>query len=579
MKNGNIKEQKNKNIVPASFEEEVKKRFLSYALSVIISRALPNVDDGLKPVHRRILFAMSELRLFANKSFKKSARVVGEVIGKYHPHGDAAVYQTMTKMIQDFSINEPLILGHGNFGSIDGDAPAAMRYTEVKLSKIIQEVLNDLPFDTVDFVPNYESSETEPKVLPGIIPLILLNGSKGIAVGMATSIPPHNITEVFRTIIEFIDNPDLTVQEIVERGLMTGPDFPTGALLINTQEEIIKTLETGRGSYKLRAKYSLERYDNKVNIVFTEIPFHINKLRVIESIILLVKQKKINYISDLKDESNRLGIRLIVTVKQENHVDLVLNKLFKMTHLQTFFSVNFLAIHDRKPELMGLIEVLNYYVDHQISVIVRKTKFLLKQDQARIEILQGFEKALNEIDAVIKIIKESATTAEAQKKLMPFLKINERQVKAILEMKLQTLTNFQRTKIFNEIKELSGRIEEFEALLASPEKQKKSLVDRLKELSSKYGSPRKTEIVASDRFKNISEESLILKKRVLICLTKDNYVKRVDLDLFKNQKRGGKGVRGITLNANDKIIEVMEASSHDDLLFFSNNGKVFKIKA
>ena len=569
----------NSRVLRVPIEKEVQDKFLSYAMSVIVSRALPNVDDGFKPVHRRILYAMHVLRLSADKPYKKSARIVGEVIGKFHPHGDAAVYEAMTKMIQTFASNYPLIDGHGNFGSIDGDSPAAMRYTEVRLSKIAQESLADLQYDTVNFVPNYDESEREPWVLPGIMPNLLLNGSVGIAVGMATSIPPHNITEVLNTIIAYLKNPEITVEEIVEKQLLTGPDFPTGAFVVNKPEEIINIFKTGRGSYKLRAKYKIEDDDGMNKIIIEEIPYQINKSQLIQKIIELVKDKRILTIRDLRDESNRLGIRIVITLQKEASIDLTLNQLFKLTNLQTSYSVNTLALHDNQPELMNLRQILHYYVDHQIHVIVRKTQFLLKRDEQRLEILQGLSKALEQIDQVIPLIKKSLDAQTALQSLINFLKINERQAKAILEMKLQRLTALEQTKIFAEVRELETNITQYQKVLSDGTLQKTMLKTKLIELRDKYGKPRMSTIIAQDKFNDIDEEDLIAQKRVLVCITKNNYLKRVDLDLFRNQKRGGVGIKGITLNEGDEVKQVLQANTHDNLLFFTDRGKVYQLKA
>ncbi len=547
-------------------------------MSVIISRALPNVDDGFKPVHRRILFAMYGLKLTPDKPYKKAARIVGEVIGKFHPHGDAAVYETITKMIQDFATNVPLIDGHGNFGSIDGDAPAAMRYTEIKLTKIAETSLNDLIYDTTDMVPNYDESEEEPKVLPGLMPNLLVNGSTGIAVGMATSIPPHNFNEVLNTILAFIDNPQITVQEIVTKKLMKGADFPTGAFLISTPENAIQILETGKGSYKIRAKYHIEDDESKPKIIIDEIPFQVNKSTLIKSIVELVKNKRIDNIVDLKDESNRLGIRIVIVLRTNANVDLALNKLFKLTKLQNTFSVHMLALHDNQPELMGLLKILGYYVDHQINVIVRKTKFLLNQDQRRIEILLGLAKALQHIDQVILLIKKSPSATAAQIELEKFLTINGRQAKAILEMKLQRLTALEQKKVFVEIKTLEIRITQFQTLLANPAEQRTELKRKLNEMLTKYGTPRRSEILAEDRFDNLQDEDMIDSKKVLVCITANNYIKRIDFDQFRIQNRGGVGIRGIVLNENDRVKTILQADTLDNLLFFTNLGKVYQLK-
>ena len=568
-----------KNIIVSKVENEIQERFLSYAMSVIVARALPLVDDGLKPVHRRILFAMHGLRLTPDKPHKKSARVVGEVIGKYHPHGDVAVYEAMTKMIQDFSCNYPLIDGHGNFGSVDGDSPAAMRYTEVRLSKISTEILLGINYDTVNFVDNYDGSEREPSVLPGIIPNLLVNGSTGIAVGMATSIPPHNLVEVLNTTIAYLKNEEITVEEIVQKKLLNGPDFPTGAFLVIDQDNLIQNLKTGRGSYKMRAKYHIEDDGDRPQIIIDEIPYQLNKIRLIDTIIDAVKNKKITQIADLRDESNRLGIRVVITLRKEAQSDIVLNQLFKLTPLQMNFSLNLLALHNNQPQLMNLLSVLRFYVQHQIKVLVRKTKYLLEQDQKRLEILSAIEKALQQIDAVIELIKKSKEQKEALTKLKQFLQINQIQAKAILEMRLQRLTGLQQNLVRSEIKELKLSINEYQKILDNPQQQKDLLIKRLKELKKKYDKPRQTKIIAEDQFGKLEDEDLILRKNVLVCLTKNNYLKRVDLEDFRHQKRGGVGVRGISLNEGDEIKKVLHVNTHDNLLFFTNIGKVYQLKA
>ncbi len=568
----------NNKLVVTSIDQEVKDRFLSYAMSVIVARALPSVNDGLKPVHRRILYAMYGLKLFSDKQFKKAARVVGEVIGKYHPHGDVAVYDALTKMIQKFATNNPLIDGHGNFGSVDGDAPAAMRYTEVKLSALANSVLEGLNQDTVDFVTNYDGSEKEPVVLPGLFPNLLVNGSIGIAVGMATSIPPHNLGEVVDTTIAYLKKPDLTVEEIVEQKLFQGPDFPTGAFLINNNENLIKTLKSGRGTYKIRAKYHLEEKQGQKKIVFDQIPYQINKVRLMENILNLIKEKKLDHIAELRDESNRLGIRLVVALKKEAQEEIVLNQLFKLTDLQTNFSLNLLALHGNQPQLMNLLTVVKYYVEHQIKVLVRKTKFLLREDQKKLEIAQALAKALACIEQVIKIIRQVKDQKEAMVQLQTFLNVNPNQAKAILEMRLQRLTTLENKRIQDDIKVLTANIEKYQGILNSPAKQKQNLTKRLLELKKRYATPRKTIVQAVDQFSNIEDEDLILHRSVLVCLTKNNYLKSVDLKNFHSQNRGGVGVKGITLNEGDQIKQVLMADTHDNLLFFTNLGKVYQLK-
>ena len=562
-----------------TIHQEVRERFLSYAMSVIISRALPLVNDGLKPVHRRILYAMYGLKLFHDKQYKKAARVVGEVIGKYHPHGDSAVYEAITKMIQSFNTNNPLLDGHGNFGSIDGDAPAAMRYTEIKLSPLAETTLQGLDHNTVDFVPNYDGSEKEPTVLPGLFPNLLVNGSVGIAVGMSTSTPPHNLGEVVDTVVAYLQNPFITVEEVVQRKLLQGPDFPTGADLINTEENLIKVLSTGRGSYKIRAKYHFETTAGRQQIIVDEIPYQVNKANLMKKIVDLVKNKKLNYVTELRDESNRLGTRLVITLKKEADTQIVLNQLFKLTDLQTNFSVNLLTLHNNRPQVMNLLTVIKHYVAHQIDVLLRETKYLLQEDEGRLEILQAIAVALVNIDRVVELIRKASQPREALLSLQKFLFINANQAKAILEMRLQRLTSLERNKVDDDIKRLNQNIAKYRQVLASEKKQKTILTKKLLDLKKKYAKPRKTTVKVVDEFADLdSPERLILHKNVLVPLTKNNYLKRVDLDHFRSQKRGGVGVRGITLQEKDQIKQVVLADTHDDLLFFTNLGKVYRLK-
>lgn len=565
-------------IQPVVIHQEIKSRFLSYAMSVIIARALPLVDDGLKPVHRRILYAMYGLKLFHDKQYKKSARVVGEVIGKYHPHGDAAVYEAITKMIQSFATNNPLIDGHGNFGSIDGDAPAAMRYTEIRLSPLANTILEGLNHNTVDFAPNYDGSEKEPVVLPGLFPTLLVNGSIGIAVGMATSIPPHNLGEVVDTTIAYLDNPEITVEEIVARKLLCGPDFPTGAYLINDDDNLTKVLKTGRGSYKIRAKYHLDKVGNNPQIIIDEIPYQINKTKLMQNIVDLVKVKKLNDVAELRDESNRLGIRLVITLKKEAQTDIALNQLFKLTDLQTNFSVNLLALHRNKPQVMGLLTVLRCYVAHQIDVLNRETRHLLQEDEKKLMILVAIAKALADIDKVVALIRQAQQPKEAIIALTTFLSINSEQAKAILDIRLQRLTSLERDKVQNDINQLNRNIIKYKGILQSPTRQKTILKQKLSRLKTKYAKPRQTIIKETDEFANLTADQLVLHEDVLVCITENNYLKRVNLNYFRQQKRGGVGVKGISLYEGDRIKQVLFADTHDNLLFFTNLGKVYQLK-
>lgn len=575
----NRKENNQDKIIVSQIEKEIKEKFLNYAMSVIVSRALPLVKDGLKPVHRRILYAMHGLKMFPKSKYKKSARVVGEVIGKYHPHGDNAVYEAMTKMVQDFYCNHPLIDGHGNFGSIDGDSPAAMRYTEVRLSPLAGEILADLEYNTVDFAPNYDDSEKEPVVLPGLVPTLLINGSTGIAVGMATSIPPHNLEEVLNVIIAYLKNPDLTIEEIVEKGLILGPDFPTGAFLIIQKQQLIKNLKTGRGTYLIRSAYHVEKGDkDNQQIIIDQIPYQVNKTKILEIIVDLIKKKKLLNIADLRDESNRLGIRIVIDLKKDAQVDIVLNQLFKYTPLQTSFSMNLLTLYNNQPQVMSFLDVIKYYSKHQIEVLLRKTTFLLKKDQQELEILLGKNKAITKIDAVIEIIKKAKNSSEAAPKLEKLLEINSIQSEAILKLTLQSLTGLEREKIKTKIINLEIAIKEYQKILSDQKYQKRILIKKSKELSKKYARPRLTKILEEDQFSGLTDEDLILHEEVLVCLTKNNYLKRVSLNYFRQQKRGGVGIKGISLNEGDQIKQILKVDTHDNLLFFTNLGKVYQLK-
>ena len=555
----------------------MKQRFLDYALSVIIARALPNVADGLKPVHRRILYAMHQLKLTADKPYKKAARIVGEVIGKYHPHGDIAVYDTMVKMIQKFASHYPLITGHGNFGSIDGDAPAAMRYTEVRLAKIAQNLLTDLQYATVDFVANYDGTEREPTALPGILPNLLLNGSTGIAVGMATNIPPHNLGELVDALVAYLKNPALTVTELGQ--YLHGPDFPTGCDVVLNRKHQLELFATGRGRVPIRARYKLETINKRQQIVFYEIPYQVNKSDLIHDIVDLVKTKRITEISDLKDESNRFGIRLILRLKKEIQTEILVNKLFQYTRLQNAFNVNLLAVHNNKPQVMGYLQVFQHYVAHQLQVLQRRTRFLLKQTQQRLQILVALDRALKQIDQVIATIKQASNAPLATIALQKLLKITEHQAKAVLEMKLQRLTTMEQTKLNNEKRVAEKAIQDYQKLLASETRQKTALIKKLLQLKNQFPQPRKSQIVRYDRYANLQATDLIPHADVLICVTANNYLKRVNLNLFRSQKRGGVGIRGITLNENDTIKQVLLADTHDKILFFTNLGRVYSLPA
>lgn len=579
MKNDNDLKQQLKidQQLPVSFTKEVRQRFLDYALSVIIARALPNVADGLKPVHRRILYAMYQLKLMANKPFKKSARIVGEVIGKYHPHGDIAVYDAMVKMIQPFSSYYPLINGHGNFGSVDGDSPAAMRYTEVRLSLLTETILSDLAYNTVDFAANYDGTEQEPVVLPGLLPNLLLNGSTGIAVGMATNIPPHNLEEVINGLIAYLKNPQLSFEELTS--YIQGPDFPTGCEVILTHKNHLKILSTGRGKFIMRARYKIEQTKQYEQLVFYEIPYQVNKVDLIKAITTLVQAKKITEISDLKDESNRLGIRLILRLKKNAQISILLNKLFTFTNLQTSYSVNLIALHQNQPELMNYLQVFQYYVAHQLNVLTRRTTFLLKNAENRLLVLTALSKALTKIDAVIQTTKQAKDPKTAQAALQNLLKINELQAKAVLEMKLQRLTSLERDNLLKDKKEVEENIKKYQTLLGSEARKKTVLINKLFDLKKHFARSRKSRILRHDVYANLTTVDFIKHQNILVCASENNYLKRVNADLFNTQKRGGIGVRGMLLNENDAIKQVLLTDTHDKLLFFTDLGKVYALPA
>lgn len=566
-------EEENKNIKLIDISDEVKTSFLDYAMSVIVSRAIPDVRDGMKPVHRRIIYAVADLGMTSDKPHKKSARIVGEVTAKYHPHSNEALYEAMVRMAQDFSYRYPLIDGHGNFGSIDGDSPAAMRYTEARLSKISNELVRDLNKNTVDFVDNYDGSEKEPTVLPSFFPNLLVNGASGIAVGMATNIPPHNLGEVIDGIIVLNNNPEITIVELLNH--IKGPDFPTAALI--TGNGIKKAYETGNSTITIRSKVNIVKENNHTKFIVTEIPYQVNKSKLLERIAELVKEKIIIGISDLRDESNREGIRIIIELKKDAQEELILNKLYKMTPLQTNFSINFLALHKNQPKVLNIKQILQFYVDHQINVIVRKNQYDLEKSEAKLLILEGLIISLDNIDEVINIIRGSKTAQEASEKLETKYDLKSQQSKAILEMRLQRLTGLEKEKIENEIDELKKIIEQLKIILASKEKQIDTLNEILLEIKEKYNDPRRSKII-EEKLIEIDPESLIRKENVLVILTKDGYVKRILEDQFKLQNRGGKGVHVLNTDGTDQIHKIVSANTHQDLLIFSNLGKVYRIK-
>ena len=558
----------------SEFGHEMKQSFIEYSMSVITARALPDVRDGLKPVHRRILYAMNESGIYPNRPHKKSAWTVGEVIGKYHPHGDSAVYETMVRLAQWFSMRTPLIDGHGNFGNIDGDGAAAMRYTESRLAKPAMELLRDLQKDTVDWQPNYDESLAEPQVLPARFPNLLVNGSSGIAVGMATNIPPHNLTEAIEATCHLIDNPDATTDELMQ--IIPGPDFPTGAQIIGT-DGIRQAYETGRGSITVRAKAHTETTKTGRNrLVFTEIPYMVNKGTLQEKIAQLVNEKRVEGISDMRDESTQKGLRLVIELKKNVIPQVVLNNLYKYTQLQTTFGANNLALVNGVPKCLSLREMLQHYIDHQVDVVTRRTRFDLKKAQARAHILEGYLMALDHIDEVIQIIRSSQTDSEASARLIERFGFTPEQTTAILEMKLRRLTGLERDKIQEELDGLRRAIAYYEDLLAHEDKILGVIKDEMREVSRKFGDKRRTEITHASRELNV--EDLIADEEMVVTITHTGYVKRIPVAAYRAQKRGGKGVSGVNLKEDDVIEEMFIASTHEYVLFFSSKGKVYRLK-
>lgn len=560
-------------IVPVKIEEEMKRSYIDYAMSVIVARALPDVRDGMKPVHRRILYVMSELSLWPEKAFRKSASIVGDVMGNYHPHGDAAIYDALVRLSQDFSLRYPLVNGHGNFGSIDNDPPAAMRYTEAKLHKISLEMLADLDKDTVDFVPNYDDRLKEPSVLPAKLPNLLINGAYGIAVGMACNIPPHNLTEVINGTIAQIENPDITNEELI--AYIKGPDFPTAGIIVG-KEGIRDAYTTGRGKVCVRAKAEIEE-DNKgrFKIIVTQIPYQVNKAALVENIAKLVQLKTIEGISDLRDESDREGLRICIELKRDANPNVVLNLLYKHTQLQTTQSMLMLALVDGQPKVLTLKEILHAYIEHRKQIIVRRTKFDLAKAEARLHILEGLRIALDHIDEIIRIIRSSYD--DAAQRLMDAFGLSEIQVAAILEMRLRTLQGLQREKIEEEYNNLVKLINELREILASEILVMNIIKEELTELKNTYGDERKTEIVHGEG--DISIESLIKEETNVVTLTHFGYIKRISVDTYKSQKRGGKGLTAMNTREEDFVEHLFVTSTHDYIMFFTNTGRAFRLKA
>jgi DNA gyrase, A subunit len=562
-------------IIPIEISQEMKKSYIDYSMSVIVGRALPDVRDGLKPVHRRILYSMIEQGITPDKPYRKSARIVGDVLGKYHPHGDSSVYMAMVKMAQDFATRGLLVDGQGNFGNVDGDSPAAMRYTEARMSRLATELLRDIDKETVDFGPNFDESLQEPLVLPARYPNLLVNGSNGIAVGMATSIPPHNLGEVIDATVHYIDNRDCTTEDLMEH--IAGPDFPTGAMIIGT-EGIKEAYRTGRGKVRVRARAEIEELPKgKQQIVITEIPFQVNKSRLVERIADLVRDKKVEGISDLRDETNRHGIRVVIELKRDVNANIILNNLYKHSQLEETFSIINLAIVDKTPRVLNLKQYLECYVDHQKDVITRRTQFELKKAQARAHILEGLKIALDNIDRVISIIRGSENGQIAKEKLIEEFALSDIQAQAILDMRLQRLTGLERDKIDNEYKELMERITYLESILADESKLFGVIKDEMLAIKDKYADPRRTEIKPAEG--EIALKDLYEEEEVAITLTHLGYIKRLPADTYKSQKRGGRGISALTTREEDFVTDLISTTTHSLMLFFTNRGRVYKLNA
>ena len=563
------------NIKTTNISSEMRTSFLDYSMSVIVARALPDVRDGMKPVHRRILYAMNDLGIVADKPHKKSARIVGEVIGKYHPHGDTAVYETMVRMAQDFSYRYPLVDGHGNFGSVDGDGAAAMRYTEARMSKISMELLRDINKDTVDWMDNYDGEEHEPVVLPCRFPNLLVNGTTGIAVGMATNIPPHNLGETIDAVFAIMDNPDITVMELME-DYISGPDFPTGGYILG-RAGIKQAYETGRGSIMIRSKVQVEDMPNgKKQIIVTEIPYVVNKAALVEKIASLVREKLIEGITDLRDESNMEGIRIVIELRKDVQSDVILNQLYRMTSLQTSFGVNMIVLVDNAPRQLGLKDVLQCYLDHQIDVTVRRTRFELKKAEDRAHILEGLKIALDHIDEIITLIRNSKDTSIAMNGLMENFGLSEIQAKAILDMQFRRLTGLERQKIEEEYDGLMAQITDLKDILNNHSRVLEIIRTELSEIKEKYNDKRRSEIIDAEI--DMQDEDLIPQEDVVITMTVNGYVKRIPVDTYRLQNRGGKGIKGMSMHEDDIVDQFLTMMTHDYLLMFTNLGKVYRIK-
>lgn len=561
-------------VLPVNLEDEMKNSYIDYAMSVIVMRALPDVRDGLKPVHRRILYAMQEAGMGSNKPYKKSARIVGEVLGKYHPHGDSSVYNAIVRMAQDFSCRYVLADGHGNFGSIDGDSAAAMRYTEVRMSKIAELMLQDIDKQTVDFAPNYDESLKEPTVLPSKIPNLLVNGSSGIAVGMATNIPPHNLTEVIDGVLQMIDNPDITIEELMQT--IKGPDFPTGAMIMG-RDGIISAYKTGRGAVKMRACTQISTLSNgKPRITITELPYQVNKARLVERIAELVRDKTIDGITDLNDESDRNGMSIVIDLRRDANAEVILNQLYQHTQLQETFGVIMLALVNGRPRILNLKQVLHYYIKHQEDVIRRRTQYELTKAQARAHILEGLTIALDHLDPIIETIRKSANGEAAKEVLMNDYTLTEKQAQAILDLRLQRLTGLEREKIETEYLEVLDYISNLNEILADEHKILNIVKEELSAVKAKFGDERRTQI--TDDTSDVDLADLIAEETVVITLTHNNYIKRIPLTTYRNQKRGGRGVTGMGTKEEDYVENMIITSTHNTILFFTNKGLVYQLK-
>ena len=569
-------DQQRPNVKEINLGHEMRTSFLDYAMSVIVSRALPDVRDGLKPVHRRILYAMNDLGMHSDKAYKKSARIVGEVIGKYHPHGDSAVYESMVRMAQDFSYRYMLVDGHGNFGSVDGDSAAAMRYTEARMSKISMELLRDINKDTIDYTDNYDGTEREPLVFPSRFPNLIVNGTSGIAVGMATNIPPHHLGETIDAVLAISKNPDITIDELME-DYIHGPDFPTAGEILG-RSSIRKAYETGKGSITIRAKVEIEEHPNgKATILVTELPYQVNKAKLIEKIAELVRDKRIDGITDLRDESDRNGMRIVMELRRDVNSNVVLNNLYKNTALQTTFGINMLALVDGHPRVLTIKQCLEHYLEHQKVIIKRRTAFELRKAEARAHILEGLRIALDHLDEVIALIRNSKTADIARNELMSRFGLTEKQAQAILDMRLQRLTGLEREKIENEYNDLIALIDELKAILADEEKVLEIIREELTEIKERFSDERRTEIKVGG-LDFIEDEDLIPEENIVITLTHKGYIKRLPSDTYRTQKRGGRGIQGMGTNEDDFVEHLVSTSTHDTMLFFTNKGKVYRLR-